>query len=221
MSRDLLILVDEAAEAVAPSDLVDLGWRATGEWSGGRSLIQGAVWPMAVVMAFELAEYGCSVSSIDDQEAVEEFAADRSDEALGDRVRPWCPHRRLNDPYLDRGEDRVEGSGELAVAVADEEPEALVGVVEVHEQVARLLCEPGSGRMGGDAQDVDSAGGVFDNEERVKPLQRMVSRWNRSQAKIASACARRNCDQVGPARRGAGSNPAVRRIFQTVEAPLR
>jgi hypothetical protein len=73
---------------------------------------------------------------------------------------------------LDRGEDRVEGSGELAVAVADEEPEALVGVVEVHEQVARLLCEPGSGRVGGDAEDVDSAGGVFDNEERVEPLQR-------------------------------------------------
>ena len=30
---DLLILVDEAAEAVASSDLVDLGWRAAGEWS--------------------------------------------------------------------------------------------------------------------------------------------------------------------------------------------
>jgi len=33
MSRDRLILVDEPAEAVAPSDLVDLGWRAAGEWS--------------------------------------------------------------------------------------------------------------------------------------------------------------------------------------------
>ena len=52
-------------------------------------MIQSAVWPMAVVMAFELAEYGCGVSLIDDQKAVEEFAADRSDETLGDRVRPW------------------------------------------------------------------------------------------------------------------------------------
>jgi hypothetical protein len=41
-----------------------------------------------------------------------------------------------------------------------------------------------------------------------------------SQAKIACACARRNCDQVGPARRGAGSIPAVFRIFQTVETPI-
>jgi hypothetical protein len=31
MSCDLLILVENAAEAVAPSDLVDLGWRAAGE----------------------------------------------------------------------------------------------------------------------------------------------------------------------------------------------
>jgi hypothetical protein len=29
--RDLLIIVDEAAEPVAPSDLVDVGWRAAGE----------------------------------------------------------------------------------------------------------------------------------------------------------------------------------------------
>jgi hypothetical protein len=40
-------------------------------------------------MAFELAECGCGVSLIDDQEPVEEFAADRCDEALGDRVRLW------------------------------------------------------------------------------------------------------------------------------------
>jgi len=33
MSCDLLILVENSAEAVAPSDLVDLGWRAKGEWS--------------------------------------------------------------------------------------------------------------------------------------------------------------------------------------------
>jgi hypothetical protein len=96
----LLILVENTAQAVAPSDLVDLGWRATREWREGRSLIQGAVWPMAVVMAFELAEYGCGVSLIDDQKAVEEFAADRSDEALGDRVRPWRPRWRLHNPAL-------------------------------------------------------------------------------------------------------------------------
>lgn len=48
----------------------------------------------------------------------------------------------------------------------------------------------------------------------------IVSRWNRSQARIAWACALRNCAQVGPARRGVGSIPAAFRIFQTVEAPI-
>ena len=67
----------------------------------------------------------------------------RADEAFGDRVRPWCPHRRLDDPDVDGGEDGVEGGGELGVAVADEEPEASTGVVEVHEQVAGLLGQPG------------------------------------------------------------------------------
>ena len=44
-----------------------------------------------------------------------------------------------------------KAGGELGVAVADEEPEAAVAVVEVHEQVAGLLGEPGAGRVGGDA----------------------------------------------------------------------
>ena len=47
-----------------------------------------------------------------------------------------------------------------------------------------------------------------------------VSTWKKSTARIAWACARRNCRQVGPDRRGAGSMPAPFRIFQTVEAPI-
>jgi len=34
---------------------------------------------------------------VDDQDAVEEFATRAADEALGDRVGPWCAHRGLND----------------------------------------------------------------------------------------------------------------------------
>ena len=47
MSRGLLILVDEPAEAVVSLDLVDLGWCATGEWSCGSGLAQSAVRPMS------------------------------------------------------------------------------------------------------------------------------------------------------------------------------
>ena len=45
------------------------------------------------------------------------------------------------------------------------------GVVEIHEQVADLLGEPGAGGVGGDAEDVYAAGGVLDDEERIQPVQ--------------------------------------------------
>ena len=127
--------------------------------------------PVIVVVALELAQYGCGVSLVDDQDAVEEFAADGADEAFGDGVGPRRPHRCLDDPDVDGGEDGVEGGGELGVAVPDEEPEATAGVVEIHEQVAGLLGQPGTGGVRGDAEDVHPAGGVLDDEERVEPVQ--------------------------------------------------
>jgi len=65
-----------------------------------------------VVVAFELVQYERGVSSVEDKESVEEFAADCPDEAFGDRVRAGCPHRGLDDPDVDGGEDGVEGGGE-------------------------------------------------------------------------------------------------------------
>ncbi|MBV9921700.1 MAG: hypothetical protein JOY78_12730, partial [Pseudonocardia sp.] len=75
------------------------------------------------------------MSLIDDQKAVEEFAADRADEALGDRVRARRLYRCLDDPDVHAGEDGVEGGAELGVAVADEESESPSCVLKVHEQV--------------------------------------------------------------------------------------
>jgi len=48
----------------------------------------------------------------------------------------------------------------------------------------------------------------------------MVSRWNRSQARIACAWTRRNSVHDGPARRVDGSMPARCRMVKTVEAPI-
>jgi hypothetical protein len=69
------------------------------------------------------------------------------------------------------GEDGVERRGELGVPISDQEPEVLAGFVQVHCEVAGQLSQPGAGRVGGDAEDVDLAGGVFDDEERVEPGQ--------------------------------------------------
>ena len=105
---------------------------------------------------------------------------------------------------VDGGEDGVEGGGELAVAVADEEPEAPVGVVEVHEQVAGQLGEPGSGRVGGDAEDVDAAGGVLDDEERVEPVQgdRVEVEQVAGQDRLGLRAEELRPGRTGPSRRG-------------------
>ena len=131
---------------------------------------------VVVVMALVLAQHGCGVSLVDDQEAIEEFALDAADEAFGDRIGTRCAHGCPDDADVDCGEDGVEGSGELGVAIADEEPKATTGVVEVHEEIAGLLGQPGCGGVGGDAEDVHVAGSVLDDEEDMPPAQVIVSR---------------------------------------------
>src|SRR4051794_37578478 len=92
-----------------------------------------------------------------DQEVIEAFAAQRADEGFGDRVGPRCPHGAAQDADVGAGEYRVEGGGELAVPVAEQEPELLGLVAEVDEQVAGLLSGPGVGGVGGDPGEVDAA----------------------------------------------------------------
>ncbi len=55
------------------------------------------------------------------------------------------------------------------------------------------------------------------NTKTYSRFSSTVSAWKKSTARIPAAWACRNCCQVGPERRGAGSMPAVRRISQTVD----
>ena len=50
--------------------------------------------------------------------------------------------RGADDADVGTGEHVVEGGGELAVSVADQEPEPVGAVVEIHQQVAGLLGDP-------------------------------------------------------------------------------
>ena len=63
---------------------------------------------------------------------------------------PRCPDRGADDADIGTGEDRVERGGELAVPVADQEPEPVGAFAKVHQQVAGLLGDPGPGGVGGD-----------------------------------------------------------------------
>ena len=91
---------------------------------------------VAHVVLDELAQHCREVAPSGDQKVVEAFPTERADEAFRDRVRPWSSGRGADDPDVGTGEHGVKGGGELAVAVADQEPNPAGVVAEVDEQVA-------------------------------------------------------------------------------------
>ena len=95
----------------------------------------------AVVVVDVDAQDVFGVAVADDQEPVEAFGSDGSDEPLGVGVRLRRLHRRVDDPGSFAAEHLVEGSGELAVAIVDQETRPLEKVGEA--EVARLLDDPG------------------------------------------------------------------------------
>ena len=106
-----------------------------------------------------------------DQEVVGTFSAQGADEAFRDRVRSGRSDRGADDPDIGTNEDCVERGGEFAVPVADQEPEPVRAIAEVHQQVAGLLRDPGAGGVGGDPGEVRMAAVVFDDDEDVEAAQ--------------------------------------------------
>jgi hypothetical protein len=100
------------------------------------------MWPPAVVVGAVLGEDGLKVPLTEDQDAVGEFGSGGQDEAFGEAVRSRASGRDLHRVDPSAGQDGIEGGGELASAVSDEEPEGGGAVVEVHQQVAGLLGGP-------------------------------------------------------------------------------
>jgi hypothetical protein len=81
---------------------------------------------MRVVVDDVLAQNRLELPARNDQDPVETFTADAADPALGVRLRPWRSDRRLDQPESLGTKDLVEGGRELAVAVADQDPMALL-----------------------------------------------------------------------------------------------
>jgi hypothetical protein len=118
-------------------------------------------------------------------------------------------------------EQLIEHRRELAVAVADQEPELSGAFAEVHEQVAGLPGGPGAGRVGGDAQMCTRRVWISIAKNTCRRLRNEVSAGRKSHARIPDAWAARNCRQAGEVRCGAGVSPAAARIRRMVPAPIR
>ena len=129
------------------------------------------------------------------------------------------PGLGADDADVGTGEHGVEGGGELAVPVADQESEPVGAIAEVHEQVAGLLGNPGPGRVGGDPGGVHAATAVLDHHEDVEAAQEdgvdvsEIDREDRSGLRGEELSPGR----TGPSWRGIESR-ALFMIFQTVEA---
>jgi len=136
------------------------------QWSGACDALVG---PVGVVVLFELAQGVEQMVLVPDQGAVQQLVPAGLYPAF---------HERVHARYPDAGqyefdprvlEDGVEQGGERAVAVPDEEPCPAAGVLEVHDEVLRGLCDPGGGRVCGGAQDPDAPAAVLEHREHVEP----------------------------------------------------
>jgi hypothetical protein len=76
----------------------------------------------------------------------------------------WGARTGVQDLNTLVGEHGIKNTGERAVAVPNQEPELGCAVAEVHQKVARMLCNPAAAGVGGDAEEVDPTGRVFDDE---------------------------------------------------------
>src|SRR6266511_3931227 len=111
--------------------------------------------PMLVVVAGVDAEHVFELPPAEDEQAVEALATHAADPALGVSVRVRCPDRRADhgDPFA--LEDVIAAATELGVAIVDQEAERLLVIIERHQEVARLLGDPGARwiRRAGDQLD--------------------------------------------------------------------
>ncbi len=112
----------------------------------------GTVWPSTVVMAKVLGEHQTQVPLTEDQHAVGEFGSDGADKPFSETVRLRAAWRNSDHLYAHIGEDGVEGCGELASPVANEDPELGHAIAEIHHEIADLLGGPSAIGVGGRAQ---------------------------------------------------------------------
>jgi hypothetical protein len=158
---------------------------------------------------------------VDDQHPVEQLAAQGADHPLADSVRPGCLRRAGENPGARCREHGVEGGSQLPGAIPDQELDRSRAVAEIHQEAARCLRCPRALGVRGDAGQVGAAGAVLDDDQGVDAAQQHGVYVHEVDGEDAAGCTVRNCFQVGPVRRGAGSMPASCRICQTVDAAIR
>ncbi len=157
---------------------------------------------------------------IPDQRAVQQFGAECLDPAFHARVHAGHPDTGQHRSDSRGAEDFVDQRGVFGVAITNEELDLreVSGVLEVHEQVADGLGDPGMGGVRGRADYPYTATGVVDDGENVLALAGQRDRLDEVHRQDRLRLRAQEVRPVTVVRRGAGSTPAVLRISHTVEA---
>src|SRR4051794_34078956 len=139
-----------------------------GEW---RELAPSLARAVLVVVLGVGVEDASGMSLVADQQVVERFAAEGSDDPFAVGVHPWSPWRGLHGLDAVGGEDRVEGPGVFGVPITDQEAQRVNTGAQLGGQVPGLLHGPGCRRVRGDPGDAQSACAVFEEHQRIYPTQ--------------------------------------------------
>jgi hypothetical protein len=147
--RSAAVFVDESVEQVVSFEVAYGGERAVVTERRWWDELQRAVRPVGVVVIDVDAEHMLEMAAVHDEEPIEAFSADGADEALGNRVRVWCSHWRLDDADAFAGEHGVKVARELAVSIADQETERRGLLPKSPGELSSLLSDPCPGWVGG------------------------------------------------------------------------
>ncbi len=112
----------------------------------------------------KLVEDDAKVAFAGDEHPVGALTEYGPDEPFGNGVHLRRLRRGCERGDAGRAEYCVERGGELGVAVPDKVAEAVLGGFHVGGEVPGQLSSPGGGRVPGDAEKVDLARGVLDDE---------------------------------------------------------
>jgi hypothetical protein len=199
--------VDWSAEAISALDVV---WRRRAHelerWPRrvGRRKVERSVRTVAVVVD-EDAEHAFEMLTVEDKEPVETFRADDTDASLGDRVRLRRTHRRAHDLDPLASEDRVKVAPELAVAIADQEPQRCRALGKRPGELARA-CWVTQAPLGFAVQPARCTRRLSSSMKKstYNRCSMTVSTVKKSAASMLCACARRKSRQWSPLRSPTG-----------------
>jgi hypothetical protein len=108
------------------------------------------------------------MSFAEDQHPVGDFGPGGEHEPFGVGVRPGLRGGIFTALMPALARTGVEGSGELAGPVADQEPELCGAVTEVHQEIPDLLCSPRPVRLCGDPEDVHASALDLDDNRQYR-----------------------------------------------------